>query len=118
MQIEERSPFCEESVKEAEGVEAVCEQYLTERKRIVNAAEGRRRAHEVEIRRLRMEGLAEGRAQGQSEIDELRRQGEEARKQREETERKADQGRRTADERQWEEMKRKAGKLGLHGCSD
>ncbi|KAG1781753.1 hypothetical protein EV702DRAFT_1073179 [Suillus placidus] len=105
---EGRSQFCGQEIRKAESVEAVCELYRAEWARFENAAEERRRAKEEEEHRLRMEGLVEGRAQRQPEVDEERRQREEAerradeeRRQREEAERRADEERRQR-EREYE----------------
>ncbi|KAG1766225.1 hypothetical protein EV702DRAFT_1257146 [Suillus placidus] len=88
---EGRSRFCGQEVRKAESVEAVCELYRAEWARFEDAAEERRRAKEEEVYRLRMEGLVEGRAQRQPEVDEERRQREEA-------ERRADKERRQREE--------------------
>ncbi|KAG1832858.1 hypothetical protein DFJ58DRAFT_736261 [Suillus subalutaceus] len=100
---EGRSRFCGQEVRKAESVGAVCELYRAEWARFENAVEERRRAKEEEVHRLRMEGLVEGRAQRQPEVDKERRH-------REEVERKANEAERRADEerRQREEEKRKA----------
>ncbi|KAG2138582.1 uncharacterized protein EDB93DRAFT_1164817 [Suillus bovinus] len=100
---EGRSRFCGQEIRKAESVEAVCELYRAEWACLENAAEDSRRAKEEEVHRLRMEGLMEGRAQCQQEVDIERRQREEA-------ERRADEEKRRADEerRQREGAERKA----------
>ncbi|KAG1788346.1 uncharacterized protein HD556DRAFT_1404066 [Suillus plorans] len=95
---EGRSRFCGQEVRKAESVEAVCELYRAEWARFENATEERRRAKEEEVHRLRMEGLVEGRAQRQAEVDEERRQREEAERKVNEAERRADEERRQREE--------------------
>jgi hypothetical protein len=109
-QSEGRSRFWGQPIKKADSVEDVCDQYRAEWACIENVAEGRRKVKDEEVRQVRFllesvvpfthlflqlrmesvaEGLAKGRAQCRSEIDEERRQREEADRQREEAERKA-----------------------------
>lgn len=102
---EGRSCWFGVEIGRADSVEVICREYHTRWASIENAAEERKKAKEDEARQLRMEGLAEGQAQSQAQInqalaremaatkkaDEETRQKEEAMRKAEEAERKAEE---------------------------
>jgi hypothetical protein len=120
-----RSRYLGVKIDKADSVEAVCEEYHIQWARIENAAEERRKVKEAEARQvrflpesvmlfahlclqLRMEGLAEGRAQCQVEIDQATRRANEEAEQKEEEKRQKEEAVRRAEEeaRQKEEERR------------
>ncbi|KAG1776692.1 hypothetical protein EV702DRAFT_1108603 [Suillus placidus] len=95
---EGRSRWFGVEINKADSVEVICEQYHTRWASIENAAEERRKAKEDEVRQLRMEGLAEGQAQSQAQINQALAREMEATKKADEAMRKAEEAERKAEE--------------------
>ncbi|KAG1776685.1 hypothetical protein EV702DRAFT_1228398 [Suillus placidus] len=85
-------------IDKADSVEAICKDYHEEWAPIEHAAEKKRKEKEDEARQLRMEGLAEGHAQSQAQVNQALANEMDATRKADEVIRKAEEAERKAEE--------------------
>ncbi|KAG2063208.1 hypothetical protein BDR04DRAFT_578815 [Suillus decipiens] len=95
-----RSSYCGLTIKKADSVEEVYNEFCLERRNAEQREADKRREREEEAQQLRMEGRTEGqaeeRARWKAEVEQARREKEEARREKEEAVRRAEEVERRA----------------------